>query len=549
MLRSPIDSADDHKGGMMAMQREYGLENHGIRNVREAYWNLSTPRLYEEAIARREGRLAHLGPLVVRTGSHTGRAPNDKFIVKEPSSEALVGWGAVNRPMSPEHFAILHRRLLAYYQGRDLFVQDGFVGADTAYRVPIRVVTETAWHSLFARNMFLQAQPEELSAHVPAFTVLHAPDFHAIPEIDGTHSDAFIVVHFGERLVLIGGTAYAGEIKKAIFSVMNFYLPQQHVLTMHSAANVGLQGDVALFFGLSGTGKTTLSTEPTRQLIGDDEIGWSNQGVFNLEGGCYAKVIRLSPDDEPEIFGTTRRFGTVLENVGLDSDTGRLDLTDASLTENTRAAYPVSHVPNVLRSGVAGHPRHIFMLTCDAFGVLPPIAKLTPAQAIYHFLSGYTAKVAGTEGGVTEPQATFSTCFGAPFMSLPAGAYATLLAERIAQHDVTVWLVNTGWTGGPYGLGKRMSISWTRILLRAAMSGELAQANFRQDPIFGLAVPTAVSGVPAAVLDPRDTWADPAAYDTQARKVADLFTRNFVQYRDQVSADVLAVDSQPAFSV
>jgi phosphoenolpyruvate carboxykinase (ATP) len=451
----------------------------------------------------------------------------------------------VNRAIAPEKFADLHKRLLAYYQGRDLFVQDCFAGADAAYRMPIRVVTETAWHSLFARNMFIQGTADEQATHQPAFTVLHAPGFSAIPEIDGTNSEAFIIINFGERLVIIGGTAYAGEIKKAIFSVMNVLLPQQDVLTMHSSANVGEQGDVAIFFGLSGTGKTTLSTEPTRRLIGDDEIGWSDKGVFNLEGGCYAKVIKLSPDDEPEIYGTTRRFGTILENVGYDSDTGKIDLNDASLTENTRAAYPVSHVPNVLREGVAGHPKHIFMLTCDAFGVLPPIAKLTPAQAIFHFLSGYTAKVAGTEGGITEPQATFSTCFGAPFMALPPGDYARLLAEHLAHHDVTVWLVNTGWTGGAYGVGKRMSITWTRTLLRAAMSGELTGADFRQDGNFGFAVPTAVAGVPTTVLDPRSTWADGAAYDAQAAKVADMFAANFVQYKDEVSPEVLAVGQRP----
>jgi phosphoenolpyruvate carboxykinase (ATP) len=520
----------------------YGLEKQGICNARQVFWNLPTPLLYEEAIARREARIAHLGPLVVRTGAHTGRAANDKYIVQEPSSEASIGWGAVNRPISQEKFAAIHRRLLAYYQGRDLFVQDCFAGVDPDYRMAIRIVTETAWHSLFAHNMFLQATEEELAHHAPEFTVLHAPGFMAIPELDGTRSEAFIIVNFGQKLILIGGTSYAGEIKKSIFSVMNYLLPKRQVLSMHSSANVGDGGDVAIFFGLSGTGKTTLSTEPGRHLIGDDEIGWSDRGVFNLEGGCYAKVIRLSPIDEPEIFQTTRRFGTVLENVGLDSATGRLDLDDASLTENTRAAYPVSHVGNVLREGFAGHPSHIFMLTADAFGVLPPIARLSPEQAIYHFLSGYTAKVAGTEGGVTEPQATFSACFGAPFMSLPAGEYAKLLEERIARHDVKVWLVNTGWTGGPYGKGRRMAIRWTRALLQAAMAGELDHVPMRVDPVFGLSVPTTAPQVPVEVLDPRSTWADASAYDEQARRVAQMFTQNFQQYADQVPAAVLAVD-------
>jgi phosphoenolpyruvate carboxykinase (ATP) len=543
MQISAIIDWGDHSMAMQGMRHsDFGLDKHGIQNVRQVFWNLPTPLLYEEAVARREARIAHLGPLVVRTGAHTGRAANDKYIVQEPSSEASIGWGKVNRPISPEKFAALYRRLLAYYQGRDLFVQDGYAGADPDYRLPIRVVTETAWHSLFARNLFLQPTPEQLDTHVPEFTVLHAPGFMAIPELDGTRSEAFIIINFGQKLVLIGGTSYAGEIKKSIFSVMNYLLPKRNVLSMHASANKGEQGDVAIFFGLSGTGKTTLSTEPGRQLIGDDEIGWSDAGVFNIEGGCYAKVIRLSPTDEPEIYQTTRRFGTVLENVAFDSATGRLDLADASLTENTRAAYPVSHVDNVMRDGVAGHPSHIFMLTADAFGVLPPIAKLTSAQAVYHFLSGYTAKVAGTESGVTEPQATFSACFGEPFMSLPPGEYAKLLEERIARHEVTVWLVNTGWTGGPYGTGHRMSIGWTRALLHAAMSGELAAAPMRVDPFFGLSVPTAAAGVPADILDPRSTWADPAAYDAQARKVAEMFTANFQQYADQVTADVLAVD-------
>ena len=456
------------------MHGQAGLEPHGITNVNAVHWNLSTPLLYEEALRRREGRLAHLGPLVVRTGQYTGRSPKDKFIVREPSSDGQVWWGDVNRPLDLQQFEALRGRLLAYLQDRDLFVQDCCVGADPRYRVPIRVITESAWHSLFARNMFIQATPDELARHVPEFTVIHAPHFHAIPEVDGTHSEVFIVVHFGEKLILIGGTQYAGEVKKAVFSVMNFRLPQQKVLTMHSSANIGPDGDVAVFFGLSGTGKTTLSADASRTLIGDDEHGWSDHGIFNLEGGCYAKVIRLSPTAEPEIYETTRRFGTLLENVALESASGRLNLDDASLTENTRAAYPIGHIANATRDGMGGHPTCILMLTADAFGVLPPIARLTPAQAMYHFLSGYTAKVAGTEKGVTEPKATFSACFGAPFMVWHPNVYANLLGERIAAHGATVWLVNTGWTGGPYGVGRRMPIAETRAMIRAALSGALA---------------------------------------------------------------------------
>jgi phosphoenolpyruvate carboxykinase (ATP) len=520
------------------IQSQVGLDRHGISNVNVVYWNLSTPLLYEEVLRRREGRLAHLGPLVVRTGQHTGRAPRDKFIVREPSSDEQVWWGDVNQPLDPAKFAALRGRLLAYLQDRDLFVQDCFVGADPRYRVPIRVITETAWHSLFARNMFIQAAPEELAAQVPEFTVIQAPGFHALPDVDGTRSEVFIVVHFGEKLILIGGTQYAGEIKKSIFSVMNFLLPQQNVLTMHSAANIGPDGAAAVFFGLSGTGKTTLSADPDRTLIGDDEHGWSDRGIFNLEGGCYAKVIRLSRQAEPEIYETTRRFGTILENVWIDSATGRLNLDDASLTENTRAAYPISHIPNATRDGMGGHPSHIIMLTADAFGVLPPIARLTPAQAMYHFLSGYTAKVAGTEKGVTEPQATFSACFGAPFMSLSPKVYARLLGEKIAAHHVDVWLVNTGWSGGPYGVGERMAIAYTRAMVRAAMTGALADVPTRPDPVFGLAVPTACPNVPPDVLDPRSTWSDPHAYDVQANKLVTMFAANFEAFASTVSDDV-----------
>ncbi len=518
----------------------YGLEHHGIHNVNFVYWNLSTPLLYEEIIRRREGRLAHLGPLVVRTGEHTGRAPNDKYIVREPSSEDKVWWGPVNQAMTPEQFAGLYHRLLSYLEGKDLFVQDCFAGADRQYRVPIRVVSETAWHALFARNMFKQATTAELSRHVPEFTVINVPNFHAKPEVDRTRSVVCVVIHFGQKLILVCGTHYAGEIKKSIFTVMNYLLPQKNVLSMHCAANVGPRGDTAIFFGLSGTGKTSLSADPARTLIGDDEHGWSEQGIFNIEGGCYAKVIRLDPKAEPDIYQTTRRFGTILENVGFDTRTGRIDLNDDSLTENTRASYPISHIANASREGLCGHPENIIFLTCDAFGVLPPVAKLTPEQAVYHFLSGYTAKVAGTEKGIVEPTVTFSTCFGAPFMALPPRIYAQLLQDKIARHEVNVWLINTGWTGGPYGVGQRINIAHTRAIVHAALGGALKGVPVVTEPFFGLHVPTACPEVPTALLDPRQTWSDQAAYDHQARKLAAMFRENFRAFADSVSEAVLA---------
>jgi phosphoenolpyruvate carboxykinase (ATP) len=521
-----------------SLHTQQSLQSLGITNVNNVYWNLSTPSLVEEAIRRREGRLAHLGPLVVRTGQHTGRAPNDKFIVREPSCSDKVWWGKVNRPLQPDQFDRLYRRLLAYLQGKDLFVQDCAAGADPVYRLPIRVITETAWHNLFARDMFIRLEHEQIAKHVPQFTVINAPNFHADPEVDGTRSEVFVVIHFGRGLVLIGGTQYAGEIKKSIFTVLNYLLPQQNVLSMHSSANIGTNNDAAIFFGLSGTGKTTLSADPSRRLIGDDEHGWSDRGVFNFEGGCYAKVIRLSAQSEPEIYETTRRFGTILENVGFDSATGRLNLDDASLAENTRAAYPISHIPNATRDGLGGHPTNIIMLTADAFGVLPPIAKLTPAQTMYYFLSGYTAKVAGTEKGVGEPEATFSTCFGAPFMALSPTVYANLLGEKIARHKVDVWLVNTGWSGGPYGVGQRMKIAYTRAMINAALNGELREISTTRDPNFGIAVPTSCPNVPAEVLKPRNTWADKAAYDAQAKALANMFIENFKAFAADVSAEV-----------
>ncbi|MBK9180418.1 MAG: phosphoenolpyruvate carboxykinase [Acidimicrobiales bacterium] len=513
----------------------------GIHNVANVFHNLSTPQLYEEAIRRREATVAHLGPLVVRTGQYTGRSADDKFIVREPSSEDRVWWGKHNRPFEPDDFARLKLRLGAYLQGRDVYVQDCYAGADPEYRLKIRVLTETAWHNMFARDMLLREFDKDvLEQFAPEFTVIHCPQFHAIPDVDHTRSEAFILLNFGENLVIIGGTSYAGEIKKSVFTVMNYLLPQKGVLGMHCSANQGSQGDTALFFGLSGTGKTTLSADPDRALIGDDEHGWSDNGIFNFEGGCYAKVIRLSREAEPEIYETTRRFGTILENVTIDHGTRRLDLDDGSLTENTRAAYPITHLPNIVRDGIGPHPKNVVMLTADAFGVLPPIARLTRAQAMYHFLSGYTAKVAGTERGVTEPSATFSTLFGAPFMALHPTVYAELFGERIDRHEVTTWLVNTGWTGGPYGTGERIRIAYSRAVIAAALAGALDDVATTTDPTFGFEAPQHCPGVPDELLWPRNTWADQDAYDAQARHLAELFTANFAQFADQASPEVRA---------
>ncbi len=517
----------------------YGLEAHGIKNVGRIYWNYPTAALYEEVVRRREGMFAHLGPLVVRTGDHTGRSPNDKFIVREPSCEDKIWWGKVNRPFQTEKFDGLHHRILTYLQGKDAFVQDVYVCADPAHRMPIRIITETAWHSLFARTMFiLERDPAKLAMHVPEFTVINLPSFHALPEVDGTNSQVFIVMNFQKKLVLIGGSSYAGEIKKSIFTILNYILPQTQVLSMHCSANMGPGGDSALFFGLSGTGKTTLSADPARTLIGDDEHGWSDRGIFNFEGGCYAKVIRLSKEAEPDIYETTRKFGTILENVAIDTITRRLDLDDDSLTENTRAAYPISHIPNATRTGIGGHPKNIVFLTADAFGVMPPIAKLSPEQAMYHFLSGYTAKVAGTEKGVAEPQTTFSTCFGAPFMALHPSVYAKILGEKIAKHQVDVWLVNTGWTGGPYGLGQRMKIAYTRAMVNAALDADLDDVPTEVDPVFGFQIPTACPEVPSEVLMPRNTWKDPHAYDLKAKELAAKFIQNFQQFAKDVPGNV-----------
>jgi phosphoenolpyruvate carboxykinase (ATP) len=521
------------------VERSHGLEALGLVRSGPVHWNLSTPVLYEEAIRRGEGLIAADGPLVCRTGLHTGRSPNDKFVVREPSSERQVQWGAVNRPIDEATFDTLHRDMMAYLQDKELYVLDAWAGADPAYRLPIRVVNEFAWHNLFARNMFIpENDPANQTEHRPEFTVIDAPNFKADPARHGTRSEVFILVHFGRKIVLIGGTSYAGEIKKSIFTVLNYSLPLKGVLSMHCSANVGKEGDTALFFGLSGTGKTTLSSDPHRQLIGDDEHGWSDRGIFNFEGGCYAKVIKLSAEAEPQIYATTHRFGTLLENVVINPKTRQLDLDDASYTENTRGSYPISFIENSVPAGQGGHPTNVVMLTADAYGVLPPIARLTPDGAMYHFLSGYTARVAGTEKGVTEPKATFSTCFGAPFLPLNPNVYARMLGEKIARHQSRVWLVNTGWTGGPYGVGSRMKISHTRAMITAALGGQLDKVQYERHSIFNIDVPVSCPGVPGDVLDPRSTWKDATAYDEQARRLAKMFIDNFSSFENDVPASV-----------
>ena len=523
----------------MQVERAHGLEALGIVRSGRVHWNLSPAALYEEALRRGEAQLAAEGPLVARTGQHTGRSPNDKFVVREPSSERQVHWGTVNRPIDEAKFDALHQDMMAYLQDKDLFVLDAWAGTDPKYRLPIRVVNEFAWHNLFARNMFLpEDDATKRAAHHPEYTVIDAPNFKADPAKHGCRSETAILVHFGRKLVLIAGTEYAGEIKKSIFTILNYTLPLQGVLSMHCSANIGKDGDTALFFGLSGTGKTTLSSDPDRRLIGDDEHGWSDTGVFNFEGGCYAKVIKLSKEAEPQIYETTRRFGTILENVVIDGDRRTLDLDNASLTENTRGSYPITFIDNAELSGRGGHPTNVIMLTADAYGVLPPIARLTPDAAMYHFLSGYTARVAGTEKGVTEPKAAFSTCFGAPFLPLNPNVYAKMLGDKIAQHGARVWLVNTGWTGGPYGVGSRMKIAYTRAMITAALSGQLDDVGYRQHPRFNLQVPTTCPGVPDAVLDPRSTWPDPAKYDEQAAKLAAMFVENFKTFEKDVPASV-----------
>ena len=531
------DEAVEHVGSLIS---RVGLDRHGIRNVARACWNLGAPQLYEEALRRGEGVLAEGGALVTRTGQHTGRSPNDRFIVEEPSSAGEILWGTVNRAISEAHFERLLDKMLAHLQGRDVFVQDCHTTTTPAHRLKVRVVTEQAWHNLFARNMFIQPLAEELREFEPEFTVLHAPSLEADPETDGTNSGVFVVIHFARQMMLVGGTSYAGEIKKSVFSVMNFLLPPRDVLPMHCSANIGTRGDTAIFFGLSGTGKTTLSADSSRTLIGDDEHGWDSGGIFNFEGGCYAKVINLSPEAEPEIYQTTRTFGTIIENVVIDPETRVLDLDDAALTENTRASYPLSQISNASETGRGGHPRNIVMLTCDAFGVLPPVSRLTAEQAMYHFLSGYTAKVAGTEKGVREPSATFSTCFGAPFMPRHPAVYAKLLGEKMTRHDAICWLINTGWSGGGFGVGQRMKIAYTRAMVNAALDGNLADVAFDRDPNFGVLVPRSCPDVPIEVLNPRESWGDRTAYDSQARELTHRFESNFKQYETQVDEKVKA---------
>jgi phosphoenolpyruvate carboxykinase (ATP) len=508
--------------------------------AKKIFWNLTPPLLYEEIIQRREAIIAESGPVVVYTGKCTGRSPNDKFFVQESSSQDHVWWGKVNKPFPADKFESLKGRILEYFSQKELFVQDCYGGADPDFRFPARIITDTAWESLFAYNMFIHAEGKSPQEFSPELTLLVASGFEVEPEVDGTRSDVVVVIHLGQKLAIIAGTRYAGETKKTVFTALNYLYPLQNIFPMHCAANIGVEGDTALFFGLSGTGKTTLSADPNRRLIGDDEHGWSDHGVFNFEGGCYAKVIRLSAEDEPQIHSMTRRFGTILENVVVDPATRKIDLMDDTITENTRASYRLTELENFEPSGMGQHPKNVIFLTADAFGVLPPISRLTPEQAMYHFLLGYTAKVAGTEKGIKEPQATFSTCFGGPFMVHHPMVYARLLGEKIEKHQSNCWLVNTGWTGGTYGEGSRMKISYTRAMVDALLNGDLEDVEYQADPVFGVLVPQTCPGVPSEVLNPRSTWADPAAYDEQAQKLAAMFKANFAQFADEVPPEVLA---------
>ena len=517
---------------------QHGLDTIGLDHQATAYWNIRPATLVVEALRRREGTLADNGAFVALTGMRTGRSPRDKFVVKEPESEAHVHWGKINVAIPPERFVSLQDKVYRHLRYQDVFVQDLYAGANPDYRLKVRVVTERAWQSLFVRQLFIRPADEETADFKPDFTVVCAPNCLADPQRDQINSETFVVVSFSKRLVLIGGTHYAGEMKKSIFTVLNFLLPLKGVLSMHCSANIGAQNDTAIFFGLSGTGKTTLSADPQRRLIGDDEHGWCDDGVLNFEGGCYAKVIKLSKQYEPQIYNAIR-FGSVLENVVLDPATRAPQYDDDSITENTRAAYPLHYIENAFEPSVCGHPQHVIFLTCDAFGVLPPVARLTPAQAMYHFLSGYTAKVAGTEAGVTEPQVTFSTCFGAPFMILNPSVYANLLGARLARHRSRVWLVNTGWTGGPHGVGHRMSLPHTRAIITAILSGALNDAAYERHPVFGVEFPKACPNVPAEVLNPRNTWKSGGDYDAKARELAQQFVKNFAQFAS-APADVQA---------
>jgi len=518
-----------------------GLERHNITSDKNVFWNMGAEILYEHSIKKNLGLVGKGGALVVETGIHTGRSANDKFMVKEDTTKDDIWWGKVNVSISEENFDKIHSQILTYLNERDLYVQDLYGGTDPAYRISVRAISPSPWHSLFIRNLLVRPGVADLADFGPDFTILHAPELKVNPAEVGTNSETVITLNLEKKLVLIAGTSYAGEMKKSVFSILNYLLPAKGIMPMHCSANIGKDGDTAIFFGLSGTGKTTLSADPERSLIGDDEHGWSDTSVFNFEGGCYAKVIRLSQEAEPEIYATTRMFGTVLENVVIDPDTRELDLDDGSKAENTRAAYPITSIPNTTEGGVGKPPKNIIMLTADAFGVMPPIARLTPEQAMYHFLSGYTAKVAGTEKGLgKEPQAAFSTCFGAPFMPRHPSVYGNLLREKIAKHEVTCWLVNTGWTGGVYGVGSRMPIKYTRALLRGALDGSLNDGEFRTDPNFGFDIPLSCPGVDAVVLDPRGTWADGDAYDAQAAHLVGLFRKNFTEYEDHVDDTVKA---------
>lgn len=517
----------------------FGIENHGLKLASAVHWNQNAPQLYEAGLRRMEGVLSADGAFVTETGEYTGRSPKDKFMIKDPSIMDEVWWGSVNQPLEKENFNLIHSRMLDYLKNREIFVQDCYCGADMAFRLPVRIITENAWHSLFARNMFIQPSAEELLDFRPEWTVIQAPNFHSIPESDGTNSEVCIIVNIPAKTVLVGGSHYTGEIKKSIFGVMNWILPSVGVMTMHCSANRGARGDTAIFFGLSGTGKTTLSSDSSRTMIGDDEHGWSDNGVFNFEGGCYAKTINLSADAEPEIYAASRRFGTVLENVVLNSDTRIPNFDDGSLAENARSSYPLEFLDNIDRSGKGGHPENIVMLTADAFGVLPPISKMSAEQAMYHFLSGYTAKVAGTERGMSAgAEATFSTCFGAPFLPRHPTVYAKLLGERIAKHKSNCWLVNTGWSGGVYGVGQRMKIAHTKSMVNAALNGKLDTASLQVDPNFGLLVPEGCPDVPVDVLQPRNTWSDSNEYDATAQKLAREFEINFKQFENQVEDEV-----------
>lgn len=518
------------------------LLNLGLKCSKNIYWNLPTSRLYEESILRNEGILSNYGALVLDTRPCTGRLPKDKFIVRESSSEDKIWWGEVNKSIEGEKFEALKIKVLSYLQERDVFIQDCFIGTDEKYRIPVRVISEKASGALFAKTMIpFYENKNILDDYLSEYTIIHAPDFNADPKTDGTHSNAFIIINFGKKIVLIGGTKYSGEIKKSAFTIMNYVLPQKGIMAMHASANYGSnENDAAVFFGLSGTGKTTLSTDHDRTLIGDDEHGWSDSGIFNFESGCYAKVIRLSEEQEPDIFKATRKFGTILENVVINPETREVNLDDDSYTENTRASYPITHIENMARNGKGGHPKNIIMLTCDAFGILPPVARLNLEQAMYYFICGYTAKVAGTEAGIKEPQAAFSPCFGAPFMALPPVTYANLLGEKIKKHSADVWLINTGWSGGPYGTGSRIKLPVTRAIVRGILNGDLKNTPTEKDPIFNFEIPKSCPNVSSEILFPKNTWSDKARYEAKAKELAKLFEENFISASDGKDLKYLA---------